>query len=196
MQVYNFPQYSPEWWEIRAKKMTASHAQAIGTNGKGLITYISQIMADYYNSEDQEPYSNKNMERGLELEAKAAQAYAWENLADVKEVGFVVYNEYVGCSPDRLVGDDGLLEIKCPIDKTYFELLLTEKIDTKYEWQMQMQMLTTGRKWCDYVVFNPNFERDLFVKRVLPDIEKFKKLEAGFNSGIAMIQKLEKKVAA
>jgi len=196
MEIFNFPQYSQEWWAIRQRKMTASHAQAIASNGKGLETYIRQIMAEYYSSAPPEAYSNKAMERGLEMEPQAADAYAWEYMADVKEVGFVVLNDYVGCSPDRFIGDDGLLEIKCPSDKVFFDLLLTEKIDTKYEWQIQMQLMITGRDWCDYTVFNPNFKDHLFVSRVYPDKDRCAKLEAGFEAGMKMIQEIEERMAA
>lgn len=196
MQVFDFPQYSEEWWAIRAKKMTSSHAQAIASNGKGLETYIRQIMAEYYGYVEREAYTNAAMERGLEMEPMAADAYAWEFMEDVNTVGFVVLNDYVGVSPDRLVGKSGLLEIKCPTDKVFFDLLVTEKIDTKYEWQMQMQLLVTGREWCDYTVFNPRFENPLFVKRIHPDEKAYKKLEAGIKSGIEMIHAIEAKIEA
>ena len=196
MKVYDFPQYSAAWWSIRSGKMTASHAQAIASNGKGLDTYVKQIMAEYYSKADPDTYNSAAMNKGLELEPDAATRYMAETFSTVKEVGFVVHNDFVGCSPDRMVDDDGLLEIKCPSDKVYFELLLNEKIDTKYEWQMHMQMLITGRKWCDYVVYNPNFDKDIFIKRVLPDPSKTEKLLAGFLAGEAMIKSIKEKMEA
>lgn len=194
MDVYNFDQYSPEWWEIRAGKMTGSHAQAIGANGKGLETYVNQIMSEYYSKAEPESFSNPAMQRGLELEPEAAATYSYEHMVSVQTVGFVVYSDFVGVSPDRLVDDDGLAEIKCPIDKTYFNLLLTEKIDSKYIWQIQMQLLVTGRKWCDFVAYNPNFEQSLFVERITPDIKKFDALKKGFESGEKMILEIMNKM--
>jgi hypothetical protein len=176
--------------------MTASHAQAIGANGKGLKTYIRQIMADYYSSAEQESYSNKNMELGLEREEKAAPIYSYEHNVIVKKVGFVTSGDYVGCSPDRFADDNGLAEIKCPTDKVYLDLLLDEKIDTKYQWQIQMQMLICEKEWTDYVVFNPNFKQNLFVKRVYPDNKKVKALQEGFKAGEEMITEIENKMAA
>lgn len=193
MKIYNFPQYSDEWWEIRKKKMTASHATAIATNGAGLKTYIQEIMVSLYSKEVEVSYSSKSMARGLELEDSAATVYSFENNIEVRKIGFVVYSEYVGCSPDIYAGD-GMAEIKCPEDKTYFKYLLDRKIDTKYYAQMQMQMLCCGRPWCDYVVYNPNFDQDLIVQRVFPDDDKFKKLHIGFKAGEKMIKTIEAKL--
>lgn len=196
MQVFNFPQYSDEWWAVRSLKMTASHAQAIGSQGKGLDTYVTEIVAEHFSKAEKESYSNKNMDNGLEREPEAALIYQAETLSNVQEVGFVVHSDYVGCSPDRLVNDDGLLEIKCPSDKVYFQLLVTGKIESKYIWQIQMQMLCTGRKWCDFFAYNPNFEKHFWMERVYPDPAKFEKLQGGFEIGEQMIRDLQIKYLA
>lgn len=197
MKIFYFEQYSDEWWAIRDEKMTGSHAQAIGANGAGLKTYIrDDVMLYTYSKAEKVQYNNDVMERGLLLEPQAAMAYEFRTNITTKTVGFIVHNDYVGVSPDRFAGDDGLIEIKCPIDKTYFKLLLDGKIDSKYMWQMQMQMLVCDKKWCDYVVYNPNFKNDLFIKRVFPDEEKFKALERGFESGIKMINEIKVKMGA
>lgn len=195
MKIYNFPQYSDEWWEIRKKKMTASHATDIATNGKGLKTYIKEIMRPLYSKKEEEQFNNKHTARGLELEDSAAMVYSFESGINVKKVGFVVYSKYVGASPDLFAGD-GMAEIKCPDDPAYFDYLLDDdkKIDTKYYAQMQMQMLCCDKPWCDYVVYNPNFEQDLIVQRVFPDKKKFEKLQAGFASGQKMIEEIELKM--
>ena len=187
-------QRSPEWFEIRKGKMTASHAQAIASNGKGLVTYIREKMCEIYATNEDDKYTNQNMEHGTEQEKVARMLYEFETGLKVTEVGFVVYNDYVGCSPDGLVADNGLIEIKCPTNKVYFNLLIDKKIDTKYEWQMQMQMLVCDKDWCDYVVYNPNFNEQLFIKRVIKDEEKQKKLLIGFDSGIKMIKEIEKEL--
>lgn len=178
-------QGTEEWLEIRKGKATASHACEIGNCGKGLDTYILTLMSKYYSSGEREYYTNADMDRGLELEELAANIYALEQDADLvvlEEVGFIEHNEFIGCSPDRLVDHDGLLEIKCPNDKNYFKyLMLGEKaIDSKYLWQMQMQMLITGRKYCDFMAYNPNFKTPFFIHRIFPDPTKRLKLMNGF----------------
>ena len=131
------------------------------------------------------------MERGNKLESDALALYAWEHNHDVKRIGFVIYNDYVGCSPDAFVDADGMGEVKSPKDTTYFKLLMDEKIESKYIWQMQGQMLTCEKKWCDFIAYNPNFKRKLFVKRIFPDEKKFAKLEEGFKIGKKLIKEIE-----
>lgn len=186
-------QKSDEWFAIRKGKMTASHGQAIASNGKGLDTYIVELMSEYYSSGERDYYSNKHMERGNELEDQARTIYELETKNDVEQVGFIEYNDFAGCSPDGLVGKDGMMEIKCPDDKGHFKTLLNGKseIATKYHWQMQMQMLISSRDWCDFVSYNPNFEKSTFIFRVFKDSDKFIKILQGLESGKKMIKKIK-----
>lgn len=181
MKIYkDINQGSPEWFEIRVGKVTASHAQAIGNNGKGLENYILEVVAEMFSSSEKEHYSNEHTERGNELEPIARSMYELQNDVEVEEIGFAEYNDFVGCSPDGLVGKDGMIEIKCPDDKTYFNLLMNEKIDNAYIWQCQMNMLILERKWCDLIFYNPNFEKSMKIFRLRPDKEMFSKLKEGF----------------
>jgi len=191
---FDIEQGTPEWFNMRKGRMTASHAQAIANQGKGLDTYIHEMMAECYSNADKEQFSNKDTDRGHELEDQAASIYCFNKGVEVKTVGFVEYSEFAGCSPDRLVGEDGLLEIKCPDDKAYFQhLLYKEKaIDTKYLWQMQMELLTSGRAWCDYVAYNPNYDESIFIYRIFPDQEKFKALLVGIEMGEEKIKSIKK----
>jgi len=181
MKIYKeLLQGTPEWFDIRKGKVTASKAQAIASNGKGLETYINEVVSEYFSSAEKEHYSNIHTERGHELEPVARSMYELMNNVVVDQIGFCEYNEFVGCSPDGLVGDDGMIEIKCPDDKTYFNLLMNEKIDNAYIWQCQMNMLILERKWCDLVFYNPNFEKSMKIFRLEPDKEMFSRLKEGF----------------
>ena len=191
--ISDIEQCSDEWFALRSQRMTASNAQAIAANGKGLDTYIAKLMQEYYSTSEPVRFQSKSMERGIELEPSALFAYEAETGLQVGKVAFVIHNDNVGCSPDGLASDDGLVEIKCLEDKAYFQYLLTEKIDTGYEWQMQMQMLICERDWCDYVVFNPNYKKSLIIKRVLRNNANFDKLESGFAIGIKKIQEIKGK---
>ena len=190
MKIHNFEQGTPEWFEIRRGKVTASHAQAIGNNGKGLDTYINQVMAEYFSSAEKEHYSNKDTDRGHELEPIARSIYEMENNVEVSQIGFCELDEFVGCSPDGLVREDGMIEIKCPDDKTYFNILMEEKIDSGYEWQCQMNMLILQRKWCDLIYYNPNFARSMKIFRLEANPEKFDQLEKGFETAREKIKEM------
>ena len=189
MKIHDMEQASPEWFKVRQLKMTASHAQAIASQGKGLETYITELLAEYFSNAEKEHYSNEHTERGNELEPQARGIYELETGNFVEEVGFIEYNEYAGVSPDGLVNNDGLLEIKCPSDKVYMQQLLNNKVPSVYEWQMQYQMLATGREWCDYFVYNPNFKQSFIKIRVHKDEEKQAKLIKGLEVGQKKIEK-------
>lgn len=190
MKIYYMPQGSPDWHAIRKGKLTASHAQAIAANGKGLQTYVREIVTAMIN--EPEHYTNKDMERGNELEPIARIAYEFENDVTVQQVGFIEYNEFAGCSPDGLVESDGGIEIKARNDKIHFGLLLGDNISSGTIWQIQMNLLITGRKWWDFRSYNPNFRQSSFTKRIYPDEAKFEKLRKGLVAGEQMLKDLLK----
>ena len=192
-------QKSEEWYRLRKLKLSASRATCIAANGKGLKTYVMELLQDYYSTAEKDNFSNYHTDRGNEQESSARFLYSVESGNEVHKAGYETYDkhpDFVGCSPDCYVKDNGLAEIKCPADKGYFDYLVSGKIDSGYMWQMQMQMLVCGKEWNDYVVYNPNFSKELIIKRVEPDEEKFKKLEAGFVSGIEMLKEIKSKMDA
>ena len=196
MKIYNVEQGTPEWLELRKGKMTASHACEIGNCGKGLDTYILTLMSEYYSSGEREYYTNSDMERGNELEELARSMYEMENDVEIEQVGFVEYTEFAGCSPDGLIGDKGLIEIKCPNDKNYFKFLLKGEsaIDSKYLWQMQMQLLVTGRQYVDFIAYNPNFKTPMFLHRIGIDDNKHYKLLSGIDLGTEKIKEIKQQL--
>jgi len=196
MEIKNVEQGTSEWFNARKGKMTASHATAIGNNGKGLDTYITEIMSEYYSSAEREQFSNEHTDRGNEYEATARGIYEFENDVTVEQVGFIEYDEYTGCSPDGLVGEEGGIEIKCVSDSKYFRFLLNgeSEIDNGHIWQIQMNLLITGRKWWDLVMYNPNFKRSTCVYRTTPDEEKFEALKKGLEKGKAKILEIKKQI--
>jgi len=195
MKIYNIKQQTPEWFEIKKLHMSASHAQAVGNNGKGLQTYAYKVLSEYL-ATNRENYSNDDMDRGNELEPEARAIYELETGNKVDEVGFIELDDRVGCSPDGLVDEDGGIEIKCPNNQRFTEIIINKEkaIDSNYIWQIQMNLLITGRKWWDFVAYNPNFKNPIIIIRIFPDEEKFKELEEGFNKGREIIQDLMNKL--
>lgn len=188
MKVYtDIEQGTKEWHQIRELKFTASHASTIMANGKGLITLCKQMLAEYYSSQAYEEFSEKykssHMKRGNEFEDRARMIYEMETGSTVKQVGFIEMSDFIGCSPDGLVDDEGLIEIKCHSDEVFLQLVMDGKIEKKYIDQMQMQMYVSGRKWCDYFAFNPNFQPCYLKKRMFADADKFDLLREGLRTG-------------
>jgi putative phage-type endonuclease len=193
MKIYEMEQRSPEWYEVRKAKFTASDANTIMAMGKGLETLITKKLAEYFSTGNFEDFScrftNKNIERGVDFEDKARSIYELETGSTVRQVGFVEANDYLGCSPDGLVDDDGLIEIKNHNDEVFLRLCEEHKIEKKYYDQMQMQMYVTGRKWCDYFGFNPNFSPCYVRIRVPADISAFERLDEAMPHAIASFER-------
>lgn len=190
MKLYNdLVQGSPEWLAVRLGKFGGTDAQAVATNGKGLETLCFQKVGEIITNRPSTTYTNPDMERGNELEDTARSAYEIQAGNQVVQIGYVELNEYVGVSPDGLIGDDGLVEIKCPTDANFVRFMIEKKPDTKYVWQMQHQMYVTDRKWCDFVVFNDNLNK-MEVLRVDRDESMIEKLRIGLEQGVAKVQEI------
>ncbi|PNX47951.1 MAG: hypothetical protein BV456_10340 [Thermoplasmata archaeon M8B2D] len=183
MIIINCEQRTEAWHEHRLGRITASQfATAMsGLKTKGFNDLVLDIAAEIVSGEIEESYSNAIMERGIELEPVAAEEY--HNLFDIEltEVGFCIPDEnnplhdWVGVSPDRLIGDNGLLEIKCPLRKTHWNYLKENQLPAEYKWQVQGQLFITGREYCDFFSYYPGLKP--FIVHVLPDLEMHKQLE-------------------
>lgn len=186
-------QGTDEWKRVRAGKLTASNAQAIGSNGKGLETLVYETLAEKYSSSTEDAFSNAHTERGKELEETALAMYELERGTPVTRVGFIERDEYSGCSPDGLIGEDGGAEVKCHSDVKHFAIIVDglDAVDTKYIWQVQMSLLVTGRKWWDLICYNPNFKNSLVVFRITPDAVAQEKLILGLAKGTEMLKAVE-----
>jgi len=180
-------QGSTEWFYQRLGKVTASRvADVIAKTKTGYSAsrdnYMAQLVVERLTFTKQEFYTNAAMQWGTEQEPFARAAYEAAQGVLVEEVGFVRHPtiEWAGASPDGLVKDNGLVEIKCPNTATMIETLLSQKVPGKYFAQMQFQMACTGRKWTDYVVFDPRMpeKAQLFVKRVDRDDAYIAEIEA------------------
>ena len=182
-KIYDCEQNSSEWYECRLRKITASNMKTLMGNGitrdNILLSKASEIITGVY--DESERFTNKDIKRGNDLEIFAKEKYEELNNINVRTVGFVELDKFVGVSPDGLVGDDGLIEIKCPNNKNYIKQVIhgKESISNIYITQMQMQMYVTNRKWCDYVIYNQDFiENDITVFRIGRDEEHIEEIKA------------------
>lgn len=169
-------QGSPEWHAARIGKVTASRvADVIAKTktgwGASRKNYAAELVAERLTGRAAESYTNAAMQWGLDTEPQARVAYEFLMDATVVQIGLIDHPviPMTAASPDGLIGEDGMLEIKCPITATHIETLLTRTIPDKYIVQMQWQMACAGRAWCDYLSYDPRMPEDLqlFVKRVL-----------------------------
>lgn len=195
MNTENLKQGTDEWRKARLGLATASRIADVIAKGKGgqssasRANYLAELVAERLTGESAEHFHNRITDRGNEVEPQARAAYAFLYNAEVKEVGFVMHPRILqsGGSPDGLVGDDGLIQIKCPNTATYIDAFLYESIPGKYLTQMQWEMACTGRQWCDFVCFDPRMPADmqLFVKRVARDERMITSLEVDVRAFLA-----------
>jgi putative phage-type endonuclease len=180
-------QRTEEWFAQRLGKVTASKvADLMAKTKSGYSTsrdnYMAQLVVERITNTKADSFSNAAMEWGTTQEPFARAAYESLIGTMVEEIGFVQHPtiHWAGASPDGLVDDDGLVEIKCPNTATMIDTLLTGKVPQKYYIQMQMQMACTQRAWCDYAVFDPRMpaKAQLFVKRVPRDDAFIAEMEA------------------
>lgn len=186
MDKINVEQGSEEWKRLRVGSLGAASMHLVLAKtktgwGASRANTMADIVVERLTGLPTETYTNSAMEWGKVKEAEARSAYEFYQSVTVETVGLfrhpTIANSHA--SPDGLVGDDGLVEIKCPQSATHIETLLSQAIPARYIIQMQWQMACTGRKWCDFVSFDPRLpeEMKLWVHRVQRDDGRIAELE-------------------
>lgn len=196
-------QRTDDWFAARLGKVTASSLYKVLAKtktgyGADRGNYMTQLVLERVTGNKAESYTNASMQWGIDQEPFARAAYEASRGVMVDEVGFIPHPtiEAAGASPDGLVGDDGMVEIKCPDSKTALECWLSDTpVEGKYFAQMQWQMRCADRSWCDYVVFDPRMptKAQLFVIRVQRDDEWLTVAEAEV---VKFLAEVDAKVAA
>ena len=180
-------QQTPEWFAQRAGKVTASRVADVMAKVKsgeaaGRANYRAQLVAERLTGTAAESYSNTAMQWGTDTEPYARMAYEAATGNLVLETGFVLHPDigFSGASPDGLIGNDGLVEIKCPNTATHIDYLLAATVPEKYKPQMAWQMACTGREWCDFISYDPRLPEDLrlFTVRYKREEDYIEELEA------------------
>ena len=185
MIILECEQGSEEWHAVRLGKVSASRvADIVAKTKTGYSTsranYAAELVAERLTGSRSDKFVSAEMAWGTEQEPAARALYEMIVKADVVQVGLVLHPsiENACASPDGLVGDDGLVEIKCPLTATHIATLLGGTIPGRYQTQMQWQMACTGRAWCDFVSFDPRMPGDMqiFIERLERDDEHIAEL--------------------
>jgi putative phage-type endonuclease len=199
-------QGSPEWFEARRGKLTASRIADIMAKTKSgpsasRSNYATQLVCERVTGTIEPGFTSAAMQWGVDQEPNGRLAYEVLTGATVDLAGFVDHPSIAmsGASPDGFVGANGLIEIKCPNTATHVETMLTGKIASKYLYQMQWQIVCTGRDWCDFVSYDPRLGPglDTFIKRVPRDADMIAAIEtearAFLDEVAAMVSQLEQR---
>jgi putative phage-type endonuclease len=196
MIIHNIEQRSEAWHSVRCGKVT-------GTRFKNLVSkettdsykdLLTNIACEIITGKQEDSYSNAMMEYGIETEPLARAKY--EELFDiiVHEVGFISpdedhkYSEWIGISPDGIIDDNGILEIKCPLARTHFEYIERNVLPSEYRYQVQGQLFVSNASYCDFMSYVEGMKP--FIIRVNPDLELFAEFERRLD--ILIVQVLEK----
>ncbi|MHB8744881.1 MAG: lambda exonuclease family protein [Sulfuricaulis sp.] len=180
MIIVNCEQGSPEWFSARAGIPTASMYQTVmaksrdDADSKTRRTYMLKLIGEKMTGEPMESFNNAHMERGKVMEEEARNAYAFLRDMEPKLVGFI-RNGDTGASPDSLIGENGLLEIKTKLPHLQLEVLLSDVLPMKHRAQVQGQLWVAEREFCDFVSYWPKLP--LFVTRVFRDEPYIKTIE-------------------
>jgi len=179
-------QNSEEWFQLRAGKLTSSnlgkvmanYGKAFGEPAKKLAASIAvqQITGEPESS----GYSNEHMERGHEQEPLARMLYESETFCNVTNGG-LFESDFIGCSPDGMVGDDGVIEIKSVLSNVHFANIKRGGLDPAYRWQCIGNLKFTGRDWLDFISYCQSFPvgKRLYVYRIRKEdlVEEFKMID-------------------
>jgi hypothetical protein len=163
------------WHKIRLGLPTASMFSAILAKGEGKTrrSYMLKLAGERLTGEPTESYSNPYMERGKVMEDEARDLFAFQTGAQLTQVGFITNGEK-GCSPDSLIGDNGMLEIKTKRSDLLIDVILKDELPSEHTAQCQGALWVAEREWLDFVAYWPNLP--LFVKRVARNESYIQKL--------------------
>ena len=194
MIIHDVPQNTPEWEKLRAGMPTASSFPKLitseGEPSKSMPVYANLLAAELYSDLPLNDFEgNKWTERGHELEDAAADKYEFLRNKETVKVGFVTDDDKtMGCSPDRFVYDDGMIEIKCLKTENHVAAILYhqkhKRCESKYTQQAQGQMYICQRKWVDMVFYHPSLP--MLIIRQEPD----KKIIDGLTSQIFKVRQM------
>jgi putative phage-type endonuclease len=170
---------------MRLGMITASKMQDLMSKGRGSApsktaeTYMMKLIAERLTGESEPFFENAAMKWGTGTEDQARAMYELNEGVDVEEVAFIKRCDFIGISPDGLVGDAGMIEIKCPNSSTQVKRFFTEDYSSDYKAQIQAQLWVAEREYCDFLSFDPRIETDAsyLLKKVYRDDEYIKSME-------------------
>lgn len=196
-------QRSPEWFAIKAGKVSASRIVDImkGVKGAYLASredYKIELVYEILTGKKEESFISDDMQRGIDLEDMARSTYEATTGNLVDEVGFITHDHInnFGCSPDGLVGQNGGIEIKCPKGKNHLKSILKGFVKRDYIFQMQTLMMVDNRQWCDYVSYDPDAPENLqlYIKRIIRDETLIMEIEFEVKKFQTELQEMLKKL--
>jgi putative phage-type endonuclease len=196
--ITDMVQGSELWHQVRLNKVTASRMSDVLSKGRGTApsktaeSYMMELIAEKLTGQAKPFFENDAMKWGTETEPQARAMYELNSGNDVIEVAFIEHSEFIGVSPDGLIGSDGMIEIKCPTTITQIRRALSDNYSKDYTAQIQMQLWVAEREWCDFLSFDPRLDVDAsyLLQRVYRDEKFITEMEEKTNQFIETMNEL------
>jgi hypothetical protein len=195
-----------DWLRARAGKLTASRMRDAmeflksGASGAKRTALMHELVAERLTGSSARHYVSDAMLHGLQTEDEAKAAYEAESATFIAPAGFYDHPsiDLCGATPDGLIGDDGLIEVKCPQTATFIGWYLAGVVPPEHVPQMTLQIACTGRRWCEFVAFDPRIRderRRMFVRRFEPDAAAIAAVEDHARRFLAEVDALAQRFA-
>jgi len=197
MKTIECEQGTDEWFEARIGSIGGSSIAAVVAKGQGKMrkNLLYRLAGEILSGEKYESYSNAHMERGIEQEAEARDMYEFITGNEVKQVGLVKESGHKHFSPDGLVADDGVLEIKCVIPSVHVETIISDKVPAAYRKQCSWGHRICERQWVDFVSYSPLVvDKPIWIKRAERNEKLIKELDEGADNFIKELHAIVDKI--
>lgn len=197
---HKIEQNSDEWLALRMGRFTASTFSGLfmGRKTAGFEKTIYTPVHERLTGTSPDSYYGYHLERGHQMEPYLKEAYEIQTFSRVAPGGFWSLGDWIGASPDGLIGDDGILEGKAPSWNTFIKYLLDDELPKEYFWQVHGQLYVTDRAWADFVVYHPDY--GLIVRRIERDAEVETQIVAALEDAIeraeTILQQIQRRTAA
>ena len=197
LEIINCEQGSPEWFEARRGCVTMSEVDSVLAKGRGKTpskarqSYMLTLAGEILSGEIEEPATSRSLERGRIMEAEARDYYAFLKDCEPRKVGFLKRGQ-VGCSPDSLIGDEGLHEIKTKAPKYHLQVVLDDVLPEEHKPQCMGALWIADREWIDFQSYWPKLPP--FIKRVYRDEPYIAELAAAVAQFLDELNELTEKL--
>ena len=192
-EILDMEQGSKEWFDARIGSIGGSSISSVCAKGKGKMrtNLLYRLAGEILSGETYIGYKNDNMEYGTEMESEARKCYEDEEFVTVDEVGLIRIGHRKHCSPDGLVGKDGLIEIKCVIPSVHIATIISDRIPTEYQKQIQWNLFVSDRGWADFISYCPKiYDKSLYIKRTARDEKLIGEMDAEANKFISELDEI------
>ena len=194
--ITDIDQLSDAWFKLRIGSIGGSTIAQATANGQARTTLMYRLAGEILSGKKYEGRTTPVMQMGIDLEPEARQWYEYATGNKVTQVALVRLTPHKHCSPDGLIGDGGMTQIKCVIPSTFAKVVCEDRVPPEYKKQLQWEMFISEREWNDFTCYCQPIENPIFIKRMVRDDKFIKELNADCDKFIDEMLAIVEKVRA